>query len=122
MREFKENKKCFSKLAAKTSLIKKILGNNCGEMLIESVTSLIIFLDLVLMVSLIVTFSIRLTWSSIERGDAAQEVINTIVLQEYEDDPRIMRFTAKINGKDIPIEHDVYFLEESGFSAFWPKY
>lgn len=99
------------------SRLKSALKNKKGELLIESILSLMIFALMLLAVTVMVTTSLNITRISAEQATQRQEILNkgiTGELVDKQDD------TLIISGGGIDVSVSVEGMNKEGYLAFIP--
>lgn len=100
-------------------LVKAILRNQKGEMLIESILSFTVFAMLLVSVGTIVFTSFRISTHYMDLAEENQTTINSILLEEMPQET-----TLQIENRSKGIEVSIPIVqtdEESAFFAFAPK-
>ena len=70
-----------------TRNFRKIIGSNRGEMLLESIISIMVFSILILGVTFMVDTALRITKSAVKVANEQTETMNRLVLHQYEPSP-----------------------------------
>lgn len=102
------------------SKILAILQNQNGETLVESVVSILVFAILMLAVSTMITFSVRMSNSYTRDGRDGQDAANLGILVTPPSPVATPKLTLKIEGDSTEIEIDLVVYNEGGFIAFAP--
>ena len=98
--------------------IRKTIRSNKGEMLLESIVSLLILSILLVSVAVTIQTALRITGISLQEAQETQETrINPLVLAQYTDSEATnITFTAG----GILASHQVVFNLDGGILAFSP--